>query len=113
MDRSTRRQRLAAAVRRAVGAQAGTRTRPSRQEWAASRKREGWDDRLVDVAISGGALSSVRAMMLDPPAGVPGHVWRAIWALSVIDTQRLLERRSAHGLPVHRARSLSPRIHEK
>lgn len=112
---------LAAAVddadKKGVLEKRGKRDGPTRQEWAESRKAEGWDAQLVDLAIGGGALAEVRGYIRDTVTLPDGtHVFpknddgrepdekakTAMVALGKIDAQRELATRHDHGIPPHR-----------
>jgi hypothetical protein len=69
----------------------GVHERAYRQEWAESRKRAGWDPRLVDDAVSGGALERVRAKARDDERVTDKRLAAAVRALSIIDAGRSLE----------------------
>lgn len=51
--RERRRQRLATALRQVEHTVAGKYQRQDRQEWAASRRAEGWSERTVRDAVRG------------------------------------------------------------
>lgn len=74
----------------------GTYERAARQEWAESRKGHGWDARLVDQAVSAGALKALRSTMLETPRRLSLSVHRAIHALAIIDTGLSLETQAPH-----------------
>jgi hypothetical protein len=108
-----RRMRLMAAMRLAEREIKGTHARQNRQEWAESRKREGWGSVLVDDAVGAGSLRRVREAIVDHAESnpkTPTHLLRAMAALGVIDTQRMLETPREHGLTPHRSRSMPPRL---
>lgn len=65
--------------------------RQTRDEWAESRKAEGWSQALVTAATGAGALDEVRAGIRSETFSGPPRFHRAVKALAIIDTGRSLE----------------------
>ncbi len=87
-----RRLRIGLAVAAAQQDLDATYARQGRQEWAASRRAEGWSAGLVETATSAGALASVREAIAEPPTGPP-RLLRAAVALAAIETGLHVETR--------------------
>jgi hypothetical protein len=101
----------------------GTYTPPGREEWAESRRREGWSRQLVEEAKSAGRLAHVRdAIRTDDCVRTPGvdligeaKRWaEAVEALAMIDSGRACETRypryGPDTLPLQRRTYAPPRL---
>lgn len=65
--------------------------RQTQDEWAESRKAEGWSAALVEAAMGAGALSEVRAAVRSETFNGPPRFHRAVRAVAIIDAGRALE----------------------
>jgi hypothetical protein len=94
----------------------GAYQRADRQDWAESRKREGWSERLVDDAIAAGPLQLVRTAIREQPSRLSPRLAVAMQALGAIDTGRHVETRaSRYGddtLPLQRHTYAPSRLRE-
>jgi len=87
-----RRQAIANAVRFVSGRfQGQTRTQQTRDEFAASRKAEGWSPQLVDQATGAGPLAGIRQAIREDRQGSSKIVMLAISALGILDSGRRVE----------------------
>lgn len=111
-----RRHHRVLALQRAEPTIAGAYQRQNRYDFAESRKREGWSERLVDQAVSAGSLASVRRAIQEVVPDPPKPLAQAMRALGILDAGRRVETVYPHygddTLPLQRRTYAPPRLRE-